>query len=101
MHIVSYKKCFHTRAKNLYVTAFPPHTHKRVESFLHKDVNFVVTGSQEALKEKRTDVRGGGGGEKTLKDEARNHTKQPDSVLSSEKRQRQPGTPRPLVLNFR
>ncbi|XP_018554269.1 uncharacterized protein dbf4b [Lates calcarifer] len=69
----------------------------RVESFLHRDVNFVVTGSQEGLKEERCVVTKGGA--KGTNEEARHPIKQRESVLSSEKRR--PGTPRPMVCGSR
>lgn len=69
---------------------------KGVESFLHKDVSFVVTGNQECLKEQKcTDTKMGAKG-------TRGETQHPimmrESVLSNEKRR--PGTPRPMVLSI-
>ncbi|XP_040885209.1 uncharacterized protein dbf4b [Toxotes jaculatrix] len=69
----------------------------RVESFLHKDVNFVVTGSQEGLKEERCVVTKDGA--KGASEEAQHPVKCRESVLSSE-RQR-PGTPRPVACGSR
>ncbi|GLD62898.1 uncharacterized protein AKAME5_001456800 [Lates japonicus] len=69
----------------------------RVESFLHRDVNFVVTGSQGGLKEERCVVTKGGA--KGTNEEARHPIKQRESVLSSEKQR--PGTPRPMVCGSR
>ncbi|CAK6956650.1 uncharacterized protein dbf4b [Scomber scombrus] len=67
-----------------------------VESFLHKDVSFLVTGSQEGLKEQRNGVTEAGakGGE-----EAQQPVKQQQSVLSREKQR--PGTPRPVACGSR
>lgn len=66
---------------------------KRVESFLHKDVSFVVTESQEGLKEQKcSGVREGAKG---TNEETQCPLKQ--SVLSSDKQR--PVTPRPAVLN--
>lgn len=68
---------------------------KGVESFLHKDVSFVVTGSQEYLKQhKGTDTKAA---EKGSNDEAHHPTKTQESLLCKEKKR--PGTPRPMVLN--
>lgn len=66
---------------------------KRVESFLHKDVSFLVTGSQEGLKEQRHVVTEKGTKES---EEAQCPIKQRESLLSKD-RQR-PATPRPVVL---
>uniref|UniRef100_A0A3B4Y083 Gap junction protein n=1 Tax=Seriola lalandi dorsalis TaxID=1841481 RepID=A0A3B4Y083_SERLL len=68
----------------------------RVESFLHKDVNFVVTGGQEVLKEERCVVTKGGA--KGRNEEAQHPIKRRESVLTSEKQR--PETPRPMVLNI-
>lgn len=68
---------------------------KRVESFLHKDVSFVVTESQESLKEDCSDVKGEVKG--TIEGTQR-PTKQLESVLSNERHR--PVTPRPAVLNI-
>ncbi|KAF7648775.1 hypothetical protein LDENG_00152160 [Lucifuga dentata] len=64
----------------------------RVESFLHKDVSFVVTGSQEGLKELSCVPKKAGA--KGVKEETHCPTKQPESFLSSTDKQR-PGAPRP------
>ena len=69
---------------------------KRIESFLHKDVSFVVTGSQEGLQEERSVVTKGR--EKGTNEETQQKPKS-QSVLISEKQQ--PVTPRPMVLNIR
>lgn len=59
---------------------------KGVESFLHKDVSFVVTGNQEDLdKQRDTDTKAVG----TVKSEEAQHP-----IMS---RERRPGTPRPAV----
>ncbi|XP_059179996.1 uncharacterized protein dbf4b [Centropristis striata] len=69
----------------------------RVESFLHKDVSFVVTGSQEVLKEQKcTDSKSGA---KRTSEEAKSPIMQRESVLSSDKRR--PGTPRPVACGSR
>lgn len=68
---------------------------KRVESFLHKDVSFVVTGNQEYLKDQKcADTKAG------VKEtsEAQRPIMTRDSVVSSDKRR--PGTPRPMVLRI-
>ncbi|XP_039991979.1 uncharacterized protein dbf4b [Xiphias gladius] len=69
----------------------------RIESFLHKDVNFVVTGGQESLKEERCAVTKGGA--KGTNEEDRHPVKRQESVLSSEKQR--PGTPRPMACGSR
>ncbi|XP_071319309.1 uncharacterized protein dbf4b isoform X2 [Trachinotus anak] len=69
----------------------------RVESFLHKDVNFVVTGSQDGLKEERCVVTKGGA--KGTSEDAQHPIKRRESVLSSEKRR--PETPRPVACGSR
>ncbi|TDG97972.1 hypothetical protein EPR50_G00213620 [Perca flavescens] len=69
----------------------------RVESFLHKDVSFVVTGSPEGLKgQKRTDTKAETQG---MSEEAQRPVMQRESVLSSDKRR--PGTPRPMPCGSR
>lgn len=61
---------------------------KGVESFLHKDVSFVVTGNQECLNKQRdTDTKATVMG----KSEEAQHP-----IMS---RERRPGTPRPAVNN--
>lgn len=61
---------------------------KGVESFLHKDVSFVVTGNQECLNKQRdTDTKAPVMG----KSEEAQHP-----IMS---RERRPGTPRPAVNN--
>ncbi|KAF3704374.1 Protein DBF4 -like protein B Activator of S phase kinase-like protein 1 [Channa argus] len=68
----------------------------RVESFLHKDVSFVVTESLEGVKqEKSTDVRG----TKGTNEETKHPAKQRECVLSNN-RQR-PATPRPVACGSR
>lgn len=70
---------------------------KRVESFLHKDVSFVVTGSQEGTREqKSTDTKAGAKG--TSEEAQHPKAQQRESVLSSDKPR--PGTPRPVVLSI-
>lgn len=62
---------------------------KGVESFLHKDVSFVVTGNQEGLdKQRDTDTKDAVTGRKS--EEAQH------PIMS---RERRPGTPRPVVNN--
>ncbi|XP_040033324.2 uncharacterized protein dbf4b [Gasterosteus aculeatus] len=69
----------------------------RVESFLHKDVCFIVTGSREAPKEqKRTDTKAE---RKGTSEEAQRPIMQRESVLSSDKRR--PATPRPTPCGSR
>ncbi|KAM8836636.1 uncharacterized protein dbf4b [Spinachia spinachia] len=69
----------------------------RVESFLHKDVCFIVTGSQEAPKEqKSTDTKAE---QKGTSEEAQRPIMQRESILSSDKRR--PGTPRPTLCGSR
>lgn len=69
---------------------------KGVESFLHKDVSFVVTGNQEYLKgQKCADAKAGA---KETSEEARRPIMTRDSVVSSDKRR--PRTPRPMVLSI-
>ncbi|XP_054899072.1 protein DBF4 homolog B [Poeciliopsis prolifica] len=51
----------------------------KVESFLHKDVTFVVTGSQENLKEEKK------GEEKGTNERSQQLTKKPDNCLSKDK----------------
>ncbi|XP_077407947.1 uncharacterized protein dbf4b isoform X2 [Vanacampus margaritifer] len=63
-----------------------------VESFLHRDVSFVVTGSQEGLEEKRLAGRKTG-------DEPQRPLKHQESVLDSSKRR--PVTPRPVACGSR
>ena len=71
-------------------------TLKRVESFLHKDVSFVVTGSQDGLKDQKgTDTKAGAKG---TSEEAQRPIMQRESILSSDKRR--PGTPRPVVRSI-
>lgn len=61
---------------------------KDVESFLHKDVSFVVTGNQDGLNKQRdTDTKA----VVTVKNEEAQHP-----IMS---RERRPGTPRPAVNN--
>lgn len=61
---------------------------KRVESFLHKDVNFVVTGNKEGLDKKSIVSKGG------ASQSAQQLIKQRDNGLIKQR----PGTPRPMVL---
>nr|XP_046234078.1 uncharacterized protein dbf4b [Scatophagus argus] len=68
-----------------------------IESFLHKDVNFVVTGSQEYLKDQKfTDSKAGAKG---TTEEAKRPMMTRESVLSNDKRR--PGTPRPMACGSR
>ncbi|KAF0025476.1 hypothetical protein F2P81_022357 [Scophthalmus maximus] len=69
----------------------------RIESFLHKDVNFVVTGTEEVVKGERCVVTKGKS--KGTNEEAQHPSKQRESVLSSDKPQ--PGTPRPVACGSR
>ncbi|KAK5850905.1 hypothetical protein PBY51_001742 [Eleginops maclovinus] len=69
----------------------------KVESFLHKDISFLVTGSQDGLKEqKSTDIKIEANGKN---DEAQHPIMQRESILSREKRR--PGTPRPTACGSR
>ncbi|XP_045924197.1 protein DBF4 homolog B [Micropterus dolomieu] len=64
-----------------------------VESFLHKDVSFVVTGSQECLKDmKCTDSKAGAKG-------TSEETQRPIMTRDSDKQQK--ATPRPVVCGSR
>ncbi|XP_074518676.1 uncharacterized protein dbf4b [Halichoeres trimaculatus] len=69
----------------------------RVEGFLHKDVNFVVTGSQEGLSEQKS------ADTNNKAKEASEKTRSP--VITREHASRsdkqQPGTPRPMVCGSR
>ncbi|XP_062234613.1 mucin-2 [Platichthys flesus] len=67
-----------------------------IESFLHKDVSFVVTGSQEGLQEEKSVVTKGW--EKGTNEETQQKPKS-QSVLISEKQQ--PVTPRPMACGSR
>ncbi|KAG7227939.1 hypothetical protein INR49_013733 [Caranx melampygus] len=69
----------------------------RVESFLHKDVNFVVTGNQEVLKEERSVATKGGA--KGTNEKAAHPVTRRESVLSREKQR--PETPRPMACGSR
>ncbi|XP_026170535.1 uncharacterized protein dbf4b [Mastacembelus armatus] len=69
----------------------------RVESFLHKDVSFVVTERQEGRnKQKCTDIKGGGN---SRNEEIQHLNKQQESILSNG-RQR-PAAPRPVACGSR
>nr|XP_020460958.1 protein DBF4 homolog B-like [Monopterus albus] len=69
----------------------------RVESFLHKDVSFVVTGSQEGQKEQKcTDINGGA---KRMNEEAQRLIKQRETILKNDRQQ--PVTPRPMACGSR
>ncbi|XP_068438589.1 uncharacterized protein dbf4b [Clinocottus analis] len=69
----------------------------RVESFLHKDVCFVVTGSQDGLNEQKSaDTKAETKG--TI-EETQRPIMQRESILSSDKRR--PGTPRPTACGSR
>lgn len=65
----------------------------RVESFLHKDVNFVVTGNKEGLDEKSIVSKGG------TSQLAQQLIKQRDNGLINDKQR--PGTPRPMACGSR
>ncbi|XP_028287156.1 uncharacterized protein dbf4b isoform X2 [Parambassis ranga] len=65
----------------------------KVESFLHKDVNFVVTGNQEGLKAEKSVVTKGEGNKTS------EGTPQRQSSLCNDKQQ--PQTPRPVVCGSR
>ncbi|XP_044033563.1 uncharacterized protein dbf4b [Siniperca chuatsi] len=68
-----------------------------VESFLHKDVSFVVTGSQECLKDlKCTDTKAGAKG---TSEEAQRPIMTRESLLSNDKQR--PGTSRPVACGSR
>ncbi|KAM6896877.1 protein DBF4 homolog B-like [Xenentodon cancila] len=67
----------------------------RVESFLHKDVSFVVTGSQECLKEKCVTQ----GNAKRTSEGAQLLTKQQESGVSNEKHH--PRVPRSMACGSR
>ncbi|XP_012710435.2 uncharacterized protein dbf4b [Fundulus heteroclitus] len=62
----------------------------RVESFLHKDVTFVVTGSQESLQEEKSVAAKGEG--KGTDEGSQNLVKKPDGGLRKDKQR--PATPR-------
>ncbi|KAA8581525.1 hypothetical protein FQN60_003106 [Etheostoma spectabile] len=69
----------------------------RVESFLHKDVSFVVTGSPEGSKGQNcTDTKAGA---KLMSEEAQRPVMQRECVLNSDKQQ--PRTPRPMPCGSR
>ncbi|XP_029934148.1 uncharacterized protein dbf4b [Myripristis murdjan] len=69
-----------------------------IESFLHKDVSFVVTGSQEGLKEQSGVVTKAGA--KQASEESQLLTKKRESACSSSAKQR-PATPRPMGCGSR
>ncbi|XP_008290440.1 uncharacterized protein dbf4b [Stegastes partitus] len=69
----------------------------RVESFLHKDVSFVVTGNQEGLKEEK--CAGTKGEAKGNSEETKQPIKQKESGLSNDKQR--PGTSRPMACGSR
>lgn len=69
---------------------------QKVESFLHKDVTFVVTGNQDSLKEEKSvaskgEERGADEGDQDL-------MKKLDGGLSKDKQR--PGTPRLVRRSF-
>ncbi|XP_047464320.1 uncharacterized protein dbf4b isoform X2 [Mugil cephalus] len=66
----------------------------RVESFLHKDVNFVVTGNQEGLNQEKKSLEANEGAKRTS-DGAQHLTKERESDKP------RPGTPRPMVCGSR
>ncbi|KAM4714964.1 uncharacterized protein dbf4b [Anableps anableps] len=69
----------------------------KVESFLHKDVTFVVTGSQDSLKEDKSVVTNGE--EKGANEGSQHLMKKLDSGLSQDKQR--PVTPRLVVCGSR
>ncbi|XP_028332548.1 protein DBF4 homolog A [Gouania willdenowi] len=71
----------------------------KVESFLHRDVNFVVTGSKEDFESPRPE--GSKGGAKTINEEVQKTSKQQERVLSNDKVKQRPVTPRPVACGSR
>ncbi|KAM9425848.1 uncharacterized protein dbf4b [Pholidichthys leucotaenia] len=69
----------------------------KVESFLHKDVNFVVTGSQEVLKEEKSLVVKGG--PKGTSEKLQQSKKQATSSVCNDKPHQE--TPRPMACGSR
>ncbi|XP_041830218.1 uncharacterized protein dbf4b [Melanotaenia boesemani] len=69
----------------------------RVESFLHKDVSFVLTGSHEGLQDEKCDVTKGGA--KRTSEGPQHLVKQQESGFSIGKQP--PGTPRPMACGSR
>lgn len=83
-------------SRNWWADVLFPFFRKRVESFLHKDVSFVVTGNQEYLKDQKcADTKAGA---KETNEEAQRPIMTRDSIVSSDKRR--PGTPRLMVLSI-
>ncbi|XP_029978217.1 protein DBF4 homolog B [Sphaeramia orbicularis] len=69
----------------------------KVESFLHKDVNFVVTGNQEGLTEQRSlDSKAG---TKVMSEEPQRPVRQRESIFSNDKQR--PSTSRPMACGSR
>ncbi|CDQ66075.1 unnamed protein product [Oncorhynchus mykiss] len=75
------------------------HLGGRIESFLNKDVSFVVTGSLEGLRSERFEVtRGGSDGMTGECHSSPRSTKPRESIMTSTRQQRPAtGTPRPMV----
>ncbi|XP_037546828.1 protein DBF4 homolog A [Nematolebias whitei] len=70
----------------------------RIESFLHKDVNFVVTGSQDVLKEETCLVVAKGDAKGTSEGTQESKRKQESDPRNDKQR---PGTPRPMACGSR
>ncbi|XP_024242710.2 protein DBF4 homolog B [Oncorhynchus tshawytscha] len=79
------------------------HLGGRIESFLNKDVSFVVTGSLEGLRSERFEVtRGGSDGMTGECHSSPRSTKPRESIMTSTRQQRPAtGTPRPMVCGSR
>ncbi|KAK6329087.1 hypothetical protein J4Q44_G00010650 [Coregonus suidteri] len=79
------------------------HLGGRIESFLNKDVSFVVTGSLERLQSERFEVtRGGSDGMSRECPSSPRSTKPRESIMTSTRQQRPAtGTPRPTVCGSR
>ncbi|XP_070304446.1 uncharacterized protein dbf4b [Salvelinus sp. IW2-2015] len=75
----------------------------RIESFLNKDVSFVVTGSREGLRSESFVVtRGGSDGMTGECHSSPRSTKPRESIMTSTRQQRPAtGTPRPMVCGSR
>nr|XP_029485397.1 uncharacterized protein LOC115106625 [Oncorhynchus nerka] len=79
------------------------HLGGRIESFLNKDVSFVVTGSLEGLRSESFEVtRGGSDGMTGECHSSPRSTKPRESIMTSTRQQRPAtGTPRPMVCGSR
>ncbi|XP_029566742.1 uncharacterized protein dbf4b isoform X2 [Salmo trutta] len=79
------------------------HLGGRIESFLNKDVSFVVTGSLEGLRSERFEItRGGSDGMTGECHSSPRSTKPRESIMTSTRQQRPAtGTPRPMVCGSR